>query len=180
MTEQESRQTVIVVDDADRATGLCEKLAAHQAPGVRHRAFSVLLFTADGRVLLQRRATEKYHFAGQWSNSCDGHPSPDDDLGAAAGRRVREELGVDVALEHVGTFTYRAQDAASGLVEHEIDHVFVGTVEAELQWDPAEVAEVAYVSMDDLRRGMDESPDQYVPWLAPALAVADARFLART
>ena len=180
MTEQESRRTVIVVDEADRDVGVCEKLAAHQAPGTRHRAFSVLLFTAAGQLILQRRAAEKYHFAGQWSNSCDGHPAPDDDLGTAAGRRVREELGVDVALDHVGTFTYRAQDAASGLVEHEIDHVFVGTVEAELRWDPAEVAEVDYVSMDELRRRMDESPDQFVPWLAPALAVADARFLART
>ncbi len=135
----------------------------------------MLLFTEDGRILLQRRAEDKYHFAGKWSNSCDGHPAPHDDLGAAACRRVSEELGVEVSIEHIGTFAYRAIDTASGLVEHEIDHLFVGVLDTQPQWDPAEVAEVQYVSTDDLIKRMDESPDQFVPWLAPALALAGER-----
>ena len=56
MPERDARRVVIVVDEGDREVGVCEKLEAHQSPGVRHRAFSVLLFTEDGRVLLQRRA----------------------------------------------------------------------------------------------------------------------------
>lgn len=166
---------VVVVDERDREVGVCEKLEAHQAPGVRHRAFSVLLFSDDGRVLLQRRAAEKYHFAGMWSNSCDGHPAPHDDLGAAARRRVSEELGVDVAIEHIGAFTYQAVDTTSGLAEHEIDHVFVGAVDGEPAWNPAEVAEIQYVAMDELLTRMGEAPDQFVPWLAPVLRLAGER-----
>lgn len=179
MPERDARRVVIVVDEGDREVGVCEKLEAHQSPGVRHRAFSVLLFTEDGRILLQRRAADKYHFAGKWSNSCDGHPAPHDDLGAAACRRVCEELGVEVSIEHIGTFTYQAMDTASGLVEHEIDHVFVGALETQPTWNPAEVAEIQYIPMDELIQRMDESPDQFVPWLAPALALAGESVLTK-
>jgi isopentenyl-diphosphate delta-isomerase len=175
MSEPNTHGMVVVVDEGDHEVGVCEKLAAHQAPGVRHRAFSVLLFTGDGQVVLQRRAVDKYHFGGQWSNSCDGHPAPQEDLGDAARRRVSEELGVAASLTHVGSFTYQAVDAASGLVEHEVDHVFVGALEAEPISNPAEVAEVQYVSMGDLITRMGDAPDQFVPWLAPVLALVGER-----
>jgi isopentenyl-diphosphate delta-isomerase len=94
-----------------------DKLQAHQGEGHLHRAFSVFLFDGD-RVLLQRRAMTKYHFAGLWTNSCCGHPAPDSDVRGQAVRRTKQELGVDVQLVIRGDFLYRALDPTSGLVEH--------------------------------------------------------------
>ena len=61
--------SVVVVDSAGRPSGRADKLAAHAPPGTPHLAFSVVLFDKAGRVLLQRRSPDKYHFAGLWSNS---------------------------------------------------------------------------------------------------------------
>lgn len=56
---------VELVDDAGHAIGACPVSQAHQPPGLLHRAFSVLLFDATGRVLLQQRAAVKTRFP--WS-----------------------------------------------------------------------------------------------------------------
>ena len=52
-------EQVILVDEHDQELGYMEKLAAHET-GLLHRAFSVFVFDDKGRLLLQRRAEEKY------------------------------------------------------------------------------------------------------------------------
>jgi isopentenyl-diphosphate delta-isomerase len=43
--------------------------------GLLHRAFSVFLFRpSDGRLLLQKRASEKITFPDMWTNTCCSHP----------------------------------------------------------------------------------------------------------
>ncbi len=154
--------------------GSCEKLAAHQAPGRLHRAFSAFLFDPAGRVLLQRRADSKYHFGGRWTNACCGHPAPGADVVSQAERRTFAELGVRVTLAVAGSFAYRAVDAASGLVEHELDTVLVGRLAAGsvLVPDPAEVAETRSVSLDDLAVELAHDPDTFTPWFTEALELA--------
>ncbi|MFH0522063.1 isopentenyl-diphosphate Delta-isomerase [Streptomyces sp. M41] len=144
-----------LVDDDGRTIGVAEKLSAHQAPGRLHRAFSVFLFDSDGRMLLQQRAHTKYHSPGVWSNTCCGHPYPDEPPHVAAARRVREELGLEnLSLEAAGTVTYEHPDDISGLVEKEYNHLFVGVVDEKPEPDPAEVGDFRYVNraeLDDLR-----------------------------
>jgi isopentenyl-diphosphate delta-isomerase len=157
-------EEVIVVDVDDVATGRMGKLAAHQT-GVLHRAVSVLLFRGDGAVLLQQRAATKYHSPGLWSNTCCGHPRPGESTVDAARRRLREELGMDCALDHAATLTYRAEVAgAEGLVEHEIDHVFVGHTDAEPTANPDEVADWRWVPMDAFLADAAADPARYTPW----------------
>ena len=156
----------------DRDVGVCEKLAAHQAPGRLHRAFSVFLFKPDGRLLLQQRATAKYHFGGRWSNSCCGHPRPGQDLVLEARRRTREELGLDCELTLAGSMIYRATDDASGLVEHELDHVLVGITEEAPFPAPGEVSDVSYEYPSLIVQLIHREPDRYTPWLPLALGLA--------
>ncbi|MCF6523712.1 isopentenyl-diphosphate Delta-isomerase [Streptomyces sp. JJ36] len=140
-----------LVDENGATIGTAEKLSAHQEPGRLHRAFSVFLFDEKGRLLLQRRALSKYHSPGVWSNTCCGHPYPGETPFAAAARRVGEELGLAPAvLGEAGTVSYRHPDPASGLVEHEYNHLFVGLVRDEPRPDPDEVEEVSYVTPGEL------------------------------
>ncbi|HET6762144.1 MAG TPA: NUDIX domain-containing protein, partial [Longimicrobiaceae bacterium] len=83
-------EQVILVDPDDREIGAAEKLAAHVDGGALHRAFSVMVFDARGRMLLQRRAAGKYHSPGLWTNTCCGHPRPGEAIDRAAGRRLME------------------------------------------------------------------------------------------
>ncbi|MGW4740930.1 isopentenyl-diphosphate Delta-isomerase [Nocardia xishanensis] len=166
---------VELVDEAGRAVGACPVSEAHQAPGRLHRAFSVLLFDPDGRVLLQQRAAVKTRFPLLWANTCCGHPAPGEPVLAAAAVRLAEELGLATTLTEVGVFRYQAQDNATGRVEHEWDHVIVGTLDAGIpRPDPAEVAAYVWIRPEELRDALADDPASYTPWLADVLEIADA------
>ena len=158
---------MILVDASDREQGSAEKLDAHMR-GLLHRAVSVLLFDSRGRTLLQKRAAGKYHSAGLWSNACCSHPRPGEETLAAARRRLREEMGVDAPLAHALSFVYRAE-VGGGLVEHELDHVFVGRFEGEPRPDPAEVEAWEWRDAARLLSEVYAEPERYAPWLPLAL-----------
>ncbi|MFR0355966.1 isopentenyl-diphosphate Delta-isomerase [Streptomyces sediminimaris] len=160
-----------LVDENGVTIGTAEKLAAHQPPGQLHRAFSVFLFDEHGRLLLQQRAPGKYHSPGVWSNTCCGHPYPDEAPFAAAARRTYEELGVSPSLlAEAGTVRYNHPDPASGLVEQEYNHLFVGMVQAPLRPDPEEVGETAFVTPAELAERHAE--DTFSAWFMTVLDAA--------
>ncbi|MGW5353338.1 isopentenyl-diphosphate Delta-isomerase [Streptomyces sp. NPDC004031] len=142
-----------LVDEGGVTIGTAEKLSAHTAPGRLHRAFSVFLFDGEGRMLLQRRALGKYHSPGVWSNTCCGHPYPGEPPFVAAARRTAEELGAaPVLMREAGTVRYNHPDPASGLVEQEFNHLFVGLVGGELRPDPEEIDDTAFVTPEELAK----------------------------
>ncbi|MER7818786.1 isopentenyl-diphosphate Delta-isomerase [Streptomyces sp. NPDC096153] len=157
-----------LVDETGRTIGTAEKLSAHQAPGQLHRAFSVFLFDEHGRLLLQRRALGKYHSPGVWSNTCCGHPYPGEAPFTAAARRTHEELGVSPSLlAEAGTVRYNHPDPASGLVEQEFNHLFVGLVQSPLRPDPGEVGETVFVTAAELTER--HARDTFSAWFMTVL-----------
>ncbi len=165
---------VVLVDESDNDIGVMDKVSAHVAPGFLHRAISACLYDPDGRILLQRRALEKYHFGGRWSNACCTHPGQSESPHDAVRRRIREELGVESpALTPCGTFIYRAEDPESGLVEWELDHVFAGILTLEPVPDPSEVAEYRWVRSSDVP---DLSIPEFTPWLGQVLTIAGSEW----
>ncbi|MCS0638013.1 isopentenyl-diphosphate Delta-isomerase [Streptomyces sp. LP05-1] len=160
-----------LVDEQGVTIGTAEKLAAHQAPGQLHRAFSVFLFDQEGRLLLQRRALGKYHSPGVWSNTCCGHPYPGESPFAAAARRTHEELNVSPSLlAEAGTVRYNHPDPDSGLVEQEFNHLFVGLVRSAPLPDPGEVAETAFVTARELTERHASAP--FSAWFMTVLDAA--------
>jgi isopentenyl-diphosphate delta-isomerase len=167
----EASDVVQLLSEDGVAAGTMDKQAAHTSPGHLHRAYSVFLFDETGRVLLQRRAASKYHFSGKWSNTCCSHPSQTLGVLATARRRLLQELGVEVALEAIGSFRYTAIDDVSGLVEREDDTVLVGYIrsDATLTPNPGEVGATRFVALPALEDELRKSPGRFTPWLAPAL-----------
>lgn len=160
-------EQLILVDAQDRELGIKEKLQAH-VEGMLHRACSVFVFDGAQRLLLQKRARTKYHSGGLWSNTACGHPRPGETAIAAAHRRLDEEMGFDCELRAAFEFLYRAE-LDGELVEHEYDHVFVGTHEGDPTPDPAEVEDWRWVEMAELRRCLREEPQYYSYWLKAAI-----------
>jgi isopentenyl-diphosphate Delta-isomerase len=153
---------VILVDEADNAIGLMEKLEAHRK-GVLHRAFSIFIFNSKGQMLLQQRALGKYHSAGLWTNTCCSHPAPGEETTAAAVRRLKEELGINTPIKKIFDFTYRAE-FENGLTEHEFDHVFTGEYEGSIIPDPDEVKDFAYLSITELKELLKKDPERFTAW----------------
>lgn len=156
------RTEVILVDEYDQPCGLMEKMEAHQK-GVLHRAFSIFIFNTQGEMLLQQRATEKYHCGGLWTNACCSHPLPGETTASAAVRRLKEEMGFETQLEKIFDFLYKAQ-FDNGLTEHEFDHVFAGEYEGDINFDPAEVKDVCFKPVQEIKEDMERQPEKFTAW----------------
>ncbi|WP_062985086.1 isopentenyl-diphosphate Delta-isomerase [Nocardia anaemiae] len=165
---------VELVDEHGRAIGARSVAEAHRPPGQLHRAFSVLLYDASGRTLLQRRAAVKTRFPQRFSNSCCGHPAPGQDVITAASIRLMEELNLTVTeLTEAGIYRYRAADPRGDQVEHEWDHVLIGVISGDLPHpNPAEVSECAWVDPTELLGRISTAPVSYTPWLRGVLEIA--------
>jgi len=162
--EKEKRmpETVILVDEDNREIGVMEKMLAHQK-GKLHRAFSVFLFSPTGNILLQRRALQKYHCGGLWTNTCCSHPRPGETLSAAVKRRLQEELSITCTVSKAFEFIYRAE-FDNGLIEHEFDSVFIGEYEGPVRPNAEEVMEFQWFDSEDLAKQMQNNAEQFTPW----------------
>ena len=155
-------QEVILVTEEDKPIGTVGKMQAHEK-GLLHRAFSIFIFDKVGRMLLQQRSIEKYHSALLWSNTCCSHPFPNENIKEAALRRLQEEMGFTTTLQKLFEFKYRAE-VENNLVEHEYDHIFVGSYEGEISINKKEVADYCYEDMDRVKWAINEKPDKFTIW----------------
>jgi isopentenyl-diphosphate delta-isomerase len=153
---------IILVDENNRALGQGEKQAVHRG-GLLHRAFSVFLCDANGKLLLQQRHGSKYHSGGLWANSCCGHPRFRERTKAAARRRVSEELGVKVDLTYAFRARYRTS-FANGLHENEIVYMYFGRLDGPLAPDRSEVADLRFADLSEIKDDIRRRPQTYTYW----------------
>ena len=156
------KEFVVLVDQDDQKLGLMEKQQAHVA-GLLHRAFSVFVFNSKGELMIQQRAASKYHSPTLWTNTCCSHPRDNETYEQAAHRRLEEEMGFDCELEYKFNFIYKAH-LENDLIEHELDHVFIGTFDNEPKLNPDEVMAYRWVELDDLKKDMEKNPQNYTAW----------------
>jgi len=165
-------EQVVLVDKNDKSIGTMEKMEAHEK-GILHRAFSVFVFNEKKELMLQQRALSKYHSPGLWTNTCCSHPRQGEETIDAAHRRMEEEMGFDCEFKEAFDFIYKS-NVGQGLIEHELDHVFIGTSSKQPEINPEEVHDWKYLSMDIIRTEMDETPEKYTVWFRIAFDEVEA------
>jgi len=174
-------EAVICVDELDNVVGSSSKIATHHGAGQLHRAFSVLLFNSEGKLLLQRRAGDKVTFPSVWANTCCSHPLHCDSeleesnaLGVkrAAIRKLEQELGISpsqISLDDIHFITkmrYSVRMNASW-IEREIDHILLIKADVELNPNQNEVSEIAWVDQQELEHWLideEETNGIIAPW----------------
>lgn len=148
-------------------------LEAHRSPGILHRAFSVFVFTPDGKeLMIQKRFSGKPTFGGQWGNTCCSHQFAGEGDREAGMRRLQEEMGFVVELRKGPVFTYQAEDPrGNGMAEHEHDTMLIGSAGKDIvvTMNPQEAEDWKWVELSELRRDVSAHPEKYVPWLHIAL-----------
>ena len=157
-----SEDKVILVDKNDNQVGLMPKLEAHEK-GVLHRAFSIFIFNSKYELLLQKRASSKYHSGGLWTNTCCSHPREGEDTLDAANRRLDEEMGMKTSLRKVYDFIYKAE-LDNQLTEHEFDHVFYGVCDNDPILNKDEAEDFKWVDMETLNNDIMKNEDNYTVW----------------
>ena len=156
-------EELILVDADDTATGFLSKAECHDGDGHLHRAFSVFLFNANGELLLQQRSDSKRLWPGYWSNSCCSHPRKGESMSVATRRRLRDELNIRTALEFVYKFSYQARYGNAGS-EHELCHVYLGTVPDVVVPNDHEIAALRFVDAAALQQEFVDAPQRFTPW----------------
>ncbi len=158
---------VVLLDENHRPIGQLPKSQVHHAATPLHLAFSCYLFDDAGRVLMTRRAVSKKTWPGVWTNTCCGHPLPGESLVAAVGRRLAEELGLQLSDPEVvlPDFSYRAV-APDGVVENEFCPVLVARAEGEPHPDPTEVMQFHWAPWPDVVTLATITPWTLSPWSA--------------
>ena len=157
-----SEEKVILVDKNDNQVGLMPKLEAHEK-GLLHRAFSIFIFNSRYELLLQKRASSKYHSGGLWTNTCCSHPREGEDTLDAANRRLYEEMGIKTSLRKVYDFIYKAE-LDNQLTEHEFDHVFYGVCDSDPKLNKDEAEDFKWVDMETLNNDIIKNEDNYTVW----------------
>lgn len=157
-------ELLILVDEADREIGYMDRARCHAGRGVLHRAFSLLIFDAEGQLLLQQRSASKQLWPLCWSNSCCSHPLRNESIELAAQRRLGEELGLTCPLQFLFKFQYQAQFDSAG-AENELCSVFIGRSTERVTINPQEIHAWRWIAPEALHAEM-AGPDHatFTPW----------------
>ncbi len=144
-----------------------DKLEVHKK-GLLHPAISVFIFSED-KLLIQRRALEKYHTPGLWTNTCCTHPLPGEKPKICSERRLKEEMGITgVNLNFITSIEYKA-DVGNGLIENELVDIFSGFVEEPKSFNfcpnPKEVMDTKWIGIEEISREIRKHPEKFTPWL---------------
>lgn len=160
---------VILVNENDEVIGSMEKIEAHQK-AILHRAFSIFIFNEKGEMLLQQRASNKYHSPNLWTNTCCSHPMPGEITIDAAHRRLVEEMGFDSNLDFAFSFTYKAE-FDNGLFEHEFDHVFIGKFNGTIDINSNEVKDFCFMTVQAIADSLQNHQHKYTAWFKIAFPI---------
>lgn len=158
---------LILVDLFDNEIGYETKRETH-IKGLLHRAFSVFIVNGN-KTLIQRRALDKYHSGGLWANACCSHPRRGEKLDEAVRRRMIEELGIECFVEEKFSFVYFSK-YDNNLHEYEFDHVFIGEYDGNIDINKAEIDEVKWIKIDELKIDIVKEPQKYATWFIIAFA----------
>ncbi|WP_086933462.1 NUDIX hydrolase [Agarilytica rhodophyticola] len=175
MIDNDLRQIIAITPEGKHRP--IAKLQAHQE-GIHHLAISVFIFSGHS-MLIQRRADTKYHSAGLWANACCSHPDWNESPEDCASRRVDEELGVTLHLEHIGIIDYKA-DVGDGLIESEKVHMFIAEVDANalnLQLNEQEISAVRWINIEKLEKELKQTPELFAAWFHQYMSRQDPPFL---
>jgi isopentenyl-diphosphate delta-isomerase len=155
-------EKVILVDTNDKVIGLMDKMAAHEQ-ALLHRAFSVFVLNDKNEVMLQQRASHKYHSPLLWTNTCCSHQRVGESNIQAGKRRLEEEMGFVTELKELFHFIYKAP-FDNGLTEHELDHVMIGYSNDEPKINSEEVENWKWMKIQDIKNDMEIHPEIYTVW----------------
>ena len=174
-------EAIIGVDESDNEVRAVSKVEAHHSSGILHRAFSVLLFDSNNRLLLQKRASHKVTFPNVWANSCCSHPlysESERELGDALGvkraaiRKLNQELGISESQVPISDFSFMTKMVYSSRmneewIEREIDHILVIKADVDVNINENEVSEIKWVSQEELEAMLVaevEGDGEIAPW----------------
>ena len=127
-------ELIDILTSEGKATGKSAlKSEAHQH-GWFHATVHIWLFTADSKIVLQKRALTKKVFPGLWDISVAGHVGAGEEILTAVKREVFEEIGlqlIDTDLTKIATRKHQVSHK-NGIIDNEFHQVFIAELKIPL------------------------------------------------
>ncbi|MCB0102884.1 MAG: NUDIX domain-containing protein [Anaerolineales bacterium] len=149
-----------VVNDNDEVTAQAMRSAVH-TQGLWHRGVHVFLFNEQGDMLIQKRSADRKNSPSLLDCSVSEHVKAGESYLEAAVRGLQEEMGVagiDLTLRGKIQMEY-------GVNDNEISIIYEGRLSGKsVQFDPVEIADVMFMSLDEIKVEIDRNPEYYCYW----------------
>jgi isopentenyl-diphosphate Delta-isomerase len=154
-----------IVNNKDIVIGKEMRSTVHQL-GLQHRGVHVFLFAADGKLLVQKRSADRIHSPSMLDCSVSEHVKAGESYLDAAMRGMKEEMGVD-GVEVKSLVKFRMN---YGVNDNEISTLYEGMVDpAKVKFDPIEIEEISYYSVDELQEMLKEGNTKFCGWFVELL-----------
>lgn len=164
---EQKDQLLVLCDKNGNNLGTATRVECHNGKGKTHLAFMAFLYDKDGFVILTKRSKQKSLWADFWDASVVSHVLSGETPEKAAKRRGKEELGADTEFKDIGSFYYFAKHNDSA--ENEYCHVLIGKTDQEIFPNPVEIHSVEKITLEELKKRINSSPESFTPWLKLAL-----------
>jgi 16S rRNA (adenine1518-N6/adenine1519-N6)-dimethyltransferase len=158
-----------VVDSEDRILESRLRSEVH-VNNLLHRAVHLWIFNSQGELFLQKRSPWKLNHPDQWCSSAAGHVDTGETYEVAGHREMREEIGADCPL--VKFWKVGANEETG----YEFVEYLVGICDGPFRFAPGEVETGAFFPVDQIRRWVERTPDEFTP----LFKMAAAKFLNET
>lgn len=155
-----STEYLDVVSEVDEVIGKETRKKVHEI-GLWHRGVHVFLFNESGEMLIQKRSADRSSNPSKLDCSVSEHVQAGENYWDAATRGLKEELGIEnVELKQLVKFKMNY-----GINDNEISVIYAGKIESQLiNFDPVEIEEVFYMSMDEIREKTKTDKDLFCDW----------------
>ena len=152
-------ELIIVVDENDVVVG-SQRRGALDHKNAIYRVAGLWVFNSSGQVLLAQRSPNKLTGPGQWSPSAGGTVEVGESYLENIIKEADEEIGLwGVDLTEIDKYFVR--QLHSFFIQY-----FMTTVDwpaEQFTLQPEEVAQVKWMTIEDLLRDVNENPNAYVP-----------------
>jgi len=154
-----------VIDENDQVIGQEMRSVVHQR-GLWHRGTHVLLFTRDGKLLVQQRSKTKSQSPLTFDCSVSEHVKAGENYHDAAIRGLLEELDVkDIEIQPLIKFKMNY-----GPNDNEVSVIYRGTTDPEMiRFDPVEIEQVDTYTIGELQNLLEQKPEKFSYWFAQIL-----------
>ena len=156
-----------ILDRNGQSLGFTASIAEAYRRGLWHRAVQVLVYTSDGKVLVQQRSRRSVILPSYLDMSAAGGVDPGETPEQAATRETSEELGIVAppeSLEPLKVIRYNQNFPGLKVHSKAFIHPFLLRVENDgisLHLQKSEVADARFVSLAEAKRLVGH---HHIPW----------------
>lgn len=155
-------EIIAIYDETGKEVGSSPKKGAIDR-NLRRGVVGMVLFNSHGELYIQKRSLNKDIAPGLYEQSARGHIDAGEDPKMAMLRELREELGVHLDdIEFVTSYPFN-EGISHGRSISSFDFLYVATSDSKITLDHDEVIGGRWITIKELRKKIDESPELFTP-----------------